>query len=500
MKRIQGAGVRRRTARGAAVAAAVLMGGMIPSAQAAPGVLEIDADLAYTCDLPSGEQPVKAGVRARVAEAVRAGQAVQPEDVVTEVTLPEGVVAELTAAGAATVSAETRLTVDLAQNGGHAEAEWVGAGAESAPVPETGGLTLNTSGGVPYVKPGAPGDLSFAAAGLSVVLTPRTAEGAPAEPRSLALECVLDADQEASLATVGVAADEEDGTGSEPSPSASLPGGTAEWGDTGRPEVGKRAEEPAAADAPPCVGDPDDPFNMVAYVTGYANVTKLDGATRFPVACGQITQGETRPDFSDPGYMHMYQDSTVVLDYQGKPQLPPAEGTFLTFGFMPTTATLEMTQIPPGTRDDGSLTPNVKSDLAIKMSDFSSRNTTVITLDLMLRLHDVEVNGVPLDVGDDCRTSKPFTLTLNGLGTYGADGVLDGYTLGQGGPVTGSVTLPPFSGCGVDEDLDNLFTASLSGSPGYVKQVQGAPCAAAQGDRAVCTPENQPVDVPKAAR
>jgi hypothetical protein len=72
-----------------------------------------------------------------------------------------------------------------------------------------------------------------------------------------------------------------------------------------------------------------------------------------------------------------------------------------------------------------------------------------------------------------------------------------------GGELTGSVTLPPFSGCGADEDLDNLFTASLSGVPGYVKQVQGAPCAPSQhtpGDGGVCTDALEPVDVPEARR
>ncbi|MCM2410443.1 hypothetical protein [Streptomyces sp. RKAG290] len=91
-----------------------------------------------------------------------------------------------------------------------------------------------------------------------------------------------------------------------------------------------------------------DGFNLAAYVAGYANVTKLHGATKFPVACSQVQQGPTTVDVSEPGFSNIYQVSTVLLDYKGKTQLPPAKGTFLTFGFMPTTATLEMTQIPLG--------------------------------------------------------------------------------------------------------------------------------------------------------
>lgn len=167
---------------------------------------------------------------------------------------------------------------------------------------------------------------------------------------------------------------------------------------------------------------------------------------------------------------------------------------------MPTTATLEMTQIPPGTNPDGTRVPNIKSDLAINLAEGSTKGVTAVTLELMLRLRDVEVDGVPLDVGDNCRTSKPFTLKLEGHMTL-KDGVQVGYTLATGGELTGSVTLPPFSGCGADEDLDNLFTASLSGVPGYVKQVQGAPCAPANGaDPTFCMPDFTPRDVPEAAR
>ncbi|GAA3008726.1 hypothetical protein Sfulv_52770 [Streptomyces fulvorobeus] len=479
---------------------------MIPGAQAASGVQEIDTELAYTCDFPRGEQPVKVGITAKIPESALPGQAVQPEDVVMDVTLPEGAFAA-SADPAATVSAEMTLSVDVAQKGQEARAEWIGRTADPAPVPSEGELVLRTSGAVPYVAPGAPGDLSLKAAGLTAVLTTRTAEGAPTEPATTDLVCVLDAGQDPALAAVDVAG----GTTSpppSPSPSAEWPGEDEEGGREGEepapdaPEVGTRVQESGAADAPPCAGDPDDQLNMVAYVTGYANVAKLDGASRFPLACAQISQGPSWLDFTDPGFMHLYQDSTVDLRYQGKPQLPPSQGTFLTFGFMPTTATLEMTQIPEGTRPDGTRIPNIKSDLAISLADFSSRSVTTITMELMLRLRDVEVNGVPLDVGDDCRTSRPFTLTVKGLGTRSSAGILEGYTLATGGQLTGSVSLPPFSGCGVDEDLDNLFTASLSGAPGLVKQVQGAPCAAAQGSgsAAFCTSGYEPVDVPVPTR
>lgn len=495
------AGTRRRTARGAAVATAVLLGGMIPGAQAASGTQRIDAELAYTCAAPGGEQhPVEVGVTAEVTDSARPGDRLQPEGVTLDVRLPETVLAGVPDAGAATLTAATRLSVAVSQDDRRAGAEWLGSTPEPVTVPGAGGPTLSTTGRVPYVQPTAAGELALDAGALTVELGLRKADGTPADPESIVLECVLDPGRDAALAKIPV---EGEGGGAEgepePGPTETWPADERDAGAVdGRPEVGTAAKPSAAGGVPPCVGDPSAELGMVAYVTGYANVTKLDGATRFPVACARITQGLSQL-VPDGEFLHILQDSTVDLEYEGKPQLPPSSGTFLTFGFMPTTATLEMTQIPPAANPDGTREANIKSDLAINLAEGSTKALTVVTLQLMLRLRDVEVNGVPLDVGDNCRTSKPFTLRLEGRMTL-KDGVQVGYTLATGGELTGSVTLPPFSGCGAHEDLDSLFTASLSGVPGYVKQTQGAPCAAVSADPTFCTPDFRPTDIPTAAR
>lgn len=69
------------------------------------------------------------------------------------------------------------------------------------------------------------------------------------------------------------------------------------------------------------MGDAADDLSMNAFVTGYANVAKLKGATKFPLACARITQGESRI-VPDGEFLHVYQDSAVDLDYKGKTQLP----------------------------------------------------------------------------------------------------------------------------------------------------------------------------------
>ncbi|ROQ59833.1 hypothetical protein EDD93_7238 [Streptomyces sp. 840.1] len=489
----------RATARGGAVLAAVLMAGMIPGAQASAGDRDVHIDVKYGCDFPSGNKPVSVRVSATVPEGGEVDKPVQLRDVRTELTLPEAGLPDLAGLGAAGVEAETKLTMGVAQGEHTAETEWIGTTGDPVAVPETGEFALTSSGDVPAVTAGSSGDLTFTAGKLTAVLTPPQTSDADAEPAAVTLTCAPEPDQELGLGAVRIAGDPE-----WPSPE---PTGTKEdtaSGDSGTsrdeatPKVGDPAQ-PTLQDgkAPVCVGDQEDQFSLNAYVTGYANVAKLKAATLFPVACTQIEQGATVIKIQD-GLVHLFQDSTAILDYQGKPKLPPATGTFLTFGFMPTTATLEMTQIPPADGPDGKPSPNIHSDLKI-LGPGNSEAVTTIELQLQLRLYDVKVNGVALDVGGNCRTERPFTLPLRGDMLL-KDGVQTGYTLATGGVLTGQVTLPPFSGCGVGEDLDDIFTASISGVPGAVKQVQAPPCAAAQHDQTVCTEDGQPVHVPKPER
>lgn len=233
------------------MATAVLLGGMVPGARAAAGVQDVDTALAYTCRLPEGGQEVKATARitAELPEAGRAGQTVQPEEQAVDLTLPEDASAVLAGSGAATVSAQTRLSVDVAQGDQRARTEWIGRTGDAVRVPETGDLTLSTSGNVPYVKPEVPGDLEFEAGALSVELTLKAADGAPAEPSALTLSCSPDTGQDAGLAVVPVSAGSGEAE-ADPTPGESWPEDQPAEEDDELPKVGKPARQPAAADAP----------------------------------------------------------------------------------------------------------------------------------------------------------------------------------------------------------------------------------------------------------
>ncbi|WP_367870057.1 DUF6801 domain-containing protein, partial [Streptomyces aureus] len=197
----------RVRARGATIAAFVALAPLLPAAAVAVGTLKVDAALPYVCTLPSGQQPATVRITASFPERAAAGEEIRPTDVTTTVELPAGAVADLTTLRAATVRAETRLTVGLTQNDRRAEATWRGT-AQPVDVPADGPLVLTTTGDVPSLTTDTAGDLRLTAGGLSVDLAPSTADGVPTAPAALSVACVpgQDAEGRTLLATVRVGA------------------------------------------------------------------------------------------------------------------------------------------------------------------------------------------------------------------------------------------------------------------------------------------------------
>lgn len=120
--------------------------------------------------------------------------------------------------------------------------------------------------------------------------------------------------------------------------------------------------------------------------------------------------------------------------------------------------------------------------------------TTIAEGRVEIRIADLSVDGVPVDVGPSCRTRQPADLRLWGEPTGyspggGGDlGAYDGLRTGSLGPLESpfygadngrvipdstGMTIPPFAGCGVGgEDLSPLVTAMASGpnNPVRIKQ------------------------------
>ncbi|SES47553.1 hypothetical protein [Actinokineospora terrae] len=132
------------------------------------------------------------------------------------------------------------------------------------------------------------------------------------------------------------------------------------------------------------------------------------------------------------------------LPLTGDLDLPPAKAAMVAFRFMPVTSTITLTPAGQATGSavltiDG--TPNANADIDV-------------TLRVDLRVSAVFQDGLPLAVGDGCRTVSPLEIRLRGK-------VL--VVPGSVSTLTSTVTIPPFTGCGTTEDLDPLVTGLVSG-------------------------------------
>ncbi|MEU7562317.1 DUF6801 domain-containing protein [Streptomyces eurythermus] len=523
----------RVRARTTAIGAFVVLAAMVPAAVSAAGTQEADVALPYVCRLPSGELPATVRVTADFPTAATAGKAFTPAGVTTTVELPAEAVADLARGRASGVRAVTRLGVGIAQGESAAEATWRGT-APPAALPASGPLTLTATGDVPSVTARVDGALAFSARALDLDLALDTPDDTAADPAALTIGCSLaeDAPKRGLLATVQIEPDPEppatgpaSPTPSAPAPDTGTPGTphspddrAGQDGQDGQgsrddqqgraPTVTERAPRGAATrrpDAPPCRYDerhPSTSASLDAYVTGYTNVRKLAGASLIPLSCALIEQGPTDielfPDYSG-GYLSQHSQGT--LWYRGKPQTPPFQATFLTFGFVPTKATMVLEQTGPMTMDGKGETSFVT--LFTKME-------TRVRVPLVLRVTALEVNGTPLDVGTGCRTRSPLRseepepakfpgdhLVLTGRSSHQPPALPVGYLLSSGGPLTGEVTIPAFTHCGgKGEDLDRLLTASVSGPGNYVKQMQGQTCAVQVFNPDQCTKDLQPLVIP----
>ncbi|WP_139275716.1 DUF6801 domain-containing protein [Mangrovactinospora gilvigrisea] len=489
------------------------MAGLLPSA-AADGPSAPSA-LSYTCRFPSGDQPVTVTVATELPAAGTAGRAVDPGTVTTSVALPDTEVAALAKQGTS-LTARTSLEVALTDGGTAATAAWPGTQPTAAAVPSSGGMTVTTTGRAPTFEGDTPGRLTVSAGNLDLrlQLSPASAGAAPAEVDA---SCTADSGRVTTVGTVDLAGPTGTPTplpsGRPPSIAPSAGAATAPpRARTAGPAPksagagGRRAGTVVRPAAPECIGDHSNPLAMSAYITGLSNVNKLHGASLIPVSCAKILQGPSKLVFGGGYIVTILQHSTGSLYYKGEPETTPGRATFLSFGFMPTTATMTLRQIGPMTIDS----------VLHQVTFTYQQGETVIRVPLQLYVSNVTVNGKSLDVGPNCRTEgsvySPDPDAPAGDGPHlvvtghveSTSGVTVGYTLVNGGVVDGSVTIPPFTGCTAGgQDLDPLLTASISGHGNYVKQVQGGVCFAGnQGDPAAsgCTPDYQPLIVPEPER
>ncbi|MDJ1137558.1 DUF6801 domain-containing protein [Streptomyces iconiensis] len=483
---------RRRTARLAAVGAVALLAGALPGTGSQAREQEAKVTAAYDCALPKGTARIEAVFTGNFPESAAPDKPLQPGELSAEVKVPRGALADVLPEGAVSVTSEAALTVRVAQGDASADADWSGLKAPSTPVPESGDLTLAHKGEVPPVTVAAEGDVTFTAGDLALELDPKAPKALPSDgPSTLPAEvaprivCKAAPDQDLRLAIVRVGGDAE-GPGS-PSPSASgeAPRPSASEGGEGqgqgkesadRREAGIDVGAEAMPPPKPCeserpTGNMDRSKFPVPPKGSTTTVSPMGGIhwCAVPVAVSNVLKLRGAMVINDPRagaatanlavqkeWVNGPEDSSYnQLRSLGEIDLPDSRATFLDFDFMPVTAKIEFTSSPMTI-----VTEQRHNDLP---------NYAYIYMSQTLRMHDVEVNGTALPVGPNCRTAKPISLELRGKS--------DEYSVFGGGTLRAKLDIPPFTGCGTGgENLNPLFTASISGSGNYLKMEQGMVC------------------------
>jgi hypothetical protein len=511
----------RRTARRAprAVARVAALAGMLAASGLAAGVASASGShptaataaavsLTYRCRFPSGSQPATVAVTASLPTVATTGKPIQPTGVTLTMTLPPAAVSALAGLHSATVSATTRLTVGASEGPRGISLVWLGTTKRPVLRPAHRSLNLITTGTVPSVTAMSPGEIALTAAGLSITFTagkaatPAPGPAATTPPPAPPANGPIAGGPTAGSLTAGsptaggrAAVPTTGGTAQGPfQVTCNLaPGQHAELGAvlvTGKPRPGARHAAVTAGKCPPLpkgglkfnprfplpppIKAPGTqiihfPEKGCAFTTGYADARKLKGAILLTPAFTNVELTVREIVNFNPSVNFAELDNVAQLDFHGLHEFPPSTATFLTFGFVPTTATVAL--VEHGTINILAIGPAIPN--GCKPNKFQNCVTTATVLSRLsvnILPGTVKVNGVPLNVGTRCQTPA-FDAIVVGLSSSNPP-----YSVQDGGPLTGQVTIPKFRNCGVGENLNPIFDAAISGPRNFNLLTQGVVC------------------------
>jgi len=476
----------RGVSRVAAVTAVAVAAGV--TAGSAPAVTQQPASLqlAYACAFPAGSRPVSAQITASFPAATKVGQPIRPTGTGITVTLPQAAVVALAGLQTSTVTLTAGLSTRVSEGPRSATLFWRGFTSPAMAIPRTGPLRVTTSGAAPGVLGAVAGQVTFTAGALSLLFTAGQAAGpsgpssgpggvssgpggpsagsaspstGPTRPAGIRVTCAPRTGQDAALARITVTGPT---AARAPVSGAANPALCVPF-----PKGLKLNPLFPLPNPPPGIPNRPSVVKVCSYATGLTTLRRLHEAALVGPGLTDLKLAVKQYVRFPPPYFYFQQDVAGQLQYHGRPELPPARATLLAFGFTPVTATQQITEIGSVNATLITCVPGPKKcpNHPVSFALFFAR--------VMLRIYDVKVDGVPLNVGPHCQTA-PFTLKLEGTPpSYSV--------LAIQGTLTGMVTVPAFTGCGVGENLDPIFNASVSGPGNFVTIEQALNCTPAVG-------------------
>lgn len=428
--------------------------GVLAGAGPAIGGQTTATTLGYTCQFPAGPQQVQLRVNATFPETDAVGAAIVPSDVSAKLVIPQVALGNLTTINAASVEAKADLSVVVRNNGDSQASTWRNLTAPNTPLPSTGDLTMTLSGIAAPVRESGSGDVTFAADAFGLLLTPSTSSGAATNPATMPVACTLNPGQTATLATVHIPATP---TNSTPPTNPNKPSTSSK--DAARP--GDDTPKDPACNLPNGSESPVTGATPIeADLLGRTNLNKL----------GESTESDGIVYITNVDSWFGNDAPIFTLCYTGQLAMNPSTTTILGFGFVPITTTLKYVQ---ANTPENPMWVDASSDF--DTSTYPDGHPTGHSSALInIYVASASINGTPLNVGDNCRTKTPVSLVLNSLPELNPDNTETyPYAGAGGGYLQGSIDVPDFTGCGVEDNLDNLLSAPVAGPNNLIRVCQG---------------------------
>lgn len=459
------------------MAVTMVAGSLLIGVSAAFG--DIGTNLSYMCAGASGVHKVSVHIAGVAPSTVLVGKPISVGPVTVTVSIPNNAT-ELLGPGSGMVNGAVRLMVGVDQGEQRRDAQWPALPVDPVKASDTGKTDLVASGSVLPMTVTATGKVNYFAGPLTLTVGRGGSSNGGGTPSptgtssTSAVSVTCRPAREVKLASISV-------VGGSSTTSSSNPGNSI----TAAPKVQTTCTTPAGkinkddpdlkfpdVDIPASylVASTDNAGNgRCASAAGFANVSKLNAAAPVSVRFDAHDLIDTLKSkvITDP-YNYNEDNGYEVAAFS-----KDSSATALGFGFMPMMATTELGQTGIG---------NFRMSTMLSPRGNIFRNTIVAArAKEHMRVKGVNVNGVSLKIGEKCapRGDVLTQLAANNRSfnwyTYGATYFPD---------PTGSAnnfTIPPFSGCGVGEDLSPLVTASVSGSGNQAELIQGPMCAGTAG-------------------
>ncbi|WP_409182564.1 DUF6801 domain-containing protein [Amycolatopsis sp. VS8301801F10] len=389
------------------------------------GEQQVSKDVVLDCPFaaPAGSQQITLTASATVPATVQVGSGLKFRSLTASFLLPHTVAAQLVPTSSDGIRGGLTLGLTAHQGEKHAAIP-IPFTIAATPLPENGDVKLTATADLPEQTITVPGKVSFDLGAPTIALKSAAEGAAEATP----VACTLLPDQTTTLTSI--LATQAPATA--PSPD--------------KPKLPPAPTPPAAErDA---VTPKDDGFPLVTplnyvQVTATSSIYRL-GATVASSKTG-VLNGSWTVILDPPDYIP--RDPSTISGVVG---FRPVTATFLGFGFVPVTATVEF--LPVDYRNSKLI------DLTGQLWGGVRLTTRV---QVMARMSNAKVNGVPLDLGPDCVTAKPVSLNLSGKYNATTGGIIS-TDPNSPDPDYRGFALPPFVHCGTTEPLSPLLTGMAS--------------------------------------